>query len=77
MTDSRCWAGSVSAPRFSCVNPVRIGALAIVVAVTTAISTILTAALLTISVAFVALVACRIVYPAADRLETAMGGERR
>ena len=58
------------------VNPVRIGALAIVVAITTAISTILTAALLTISVAFVALVACRIVYPLADHLEAAMDGER-
>jgi hypothetical protein len=59
------------------VNPGRIGALAIVVAITTAISTILTAALLTISVAFVALVACRIVYPMADRLEAAMTGERQ
>ena len=59
------------------VNPVRIGALAIVIAITTAISTILTAALLTVGVAFAALVACRVVYPMADRLETAMGGERQ
>jgi uncharacterized membrane protein YesL len=58
------------------VDPVRIGALAIAIAITIAISTVLTAALLTISVSFVALVACRVVYPMADRLEAAMVGER-
>ena len=58
------------------VNPTRFAALAIAVALITAVSTVLTAALLTISVAFVALVACRVVYPAADRLEAAMAGER-
>ncbi len=56
--------------------PARVAALAIAIAVTTAISTVLTAALLTVSVAFAALLACRIVLPAADRLEAAMGGER-
>lgn len=58
------------------VQPLRIGALAIAVAITTAISAVLTAALLTISVSFIALVACRVVYPAADRLEAVMIGER-
>ena len=58
------------------LNPVRIGALAVFVTLATVVSTILTAALLTISVAFIALVACRVVYPTADRLELAMAGER-
>jgi hypothetical protein len=58
------------------VNPIRIGALAMAVAVTTVISTVLTAALLTVSVAFAALLACRMVYPAADRMAPMPGGER-
>lgn len=58
------------------VDPVRFGALGIAVAVITVVSTILTAAILTVSVSFVALVACRSVYPAADRLETTLGGDR-
>lgn len=58
------------------LNPARLGALAIAVAVTTVISTVLTAALLTVSVSFIALVACRVVYPAADRLDPVVGGER-
>jgi uncharacterized membrane protein YesL len=58
------------------MNPGRVGVLAIAVAVSAAISTVLTAALLTVSVSFIALVACRVVYPAADRLEAAMVGER-
>jgi hypothetical protein len=58
------------------VQPVRLGALAVAVALSAAISTVLTAALLTVSVSFVALVACRVVYPAADRLEAAAVGER-
>ena len=41
---------------------------ALAMAVVVAVSVVLTAAILTISVAFVALVACRSVYPAADRL---------
>jgi hypothetical protein len=59
------------------LNPVRIGALAIFVALTTIVSTILTAAVLTASIAFIALVACRVVYPTADRLDIVMTGERR
>jgi hypothetical protein len=58
------------------LHPARIGALAVFVALATVVSTILTAALLTISVAFIALVACRVVYPTADRLDLAMAGER-
>ena len=57
-------------------HPARFGGLAVVVLLIVVISTILTAAILTVSVAFVALVACRSVYPAADRLEAAMTGER-
>ena len=56
--------------------PARIAALAVAIAVTTVISTILTAALLTVSVAFVALLACRVVLPAADRLEPLLDGDR-
>ena len=57
-------------------HPVRFGGLALAMAVVVAVSVVLTAAILTISVAFVALVACRSVYPASDRLELALGGER-
>jgi hypothetical protein len=49
--------------------PLRLGALALIVAGVLALSTVLFAALLTISLAYVALVACRYVLPAADRLE--------
>jgi uncharacterized membrane protein YesL len=49
--------------------PVRFALLGIVVASIAVVSTILLAALLTISVSFIALVACHYVYPAADRLE--------
>jgi uncharacterized membrane protein YesL len=49
--------------------PVRLGGLGAVVAVFVVVSAILAAVLLTVGVAFVALVACRYVYPAADRLE--------
>jgi uncharacterized membrane protein YesL len=58
------------------VHPVRFGALGMAVAIIVVLSTILTAAILTVSVAFVAIVACRSVYPAADRLEIAQAGER-
>jgi hypothetical protein len=51
------------------VAPIRFGALGALTAIVLIVSTILTAALLTISVAFVALVACRTVYPVADRVE--------
>jgi len=57
-------------------HPVRFAGLGLAMAVVVAVSVVLTAAILTISVAFVALVACRSVYPAADRLELALGGER-
>jgi len=51
------------------VAPVRFGALGALTAIVVAVSTILAAALLTISVSFVAPVACRSVYRVADRLE--------
>lgn len=58
------------------VDPVRVAALGVAIAITTAISTVLTAALLTVSVTFVALVACRVVYPVADRIEPLLSGDR-
>lgn len=64
------------AVRLMLVDPLRFGALGLVVALVVAASTVLTAAILTISVAFVALVACRSVYAAADRLELVSGGDR-
>lgn len=63
------------AGRLLLLHPVRFGALAIAVAVIVTISTVLMAAILTVSVSFVALVACRSVYPAADRLAIAPKGE--
>jgi uncharacterized membrane protein YesL len=57
-------------------HPLRFAGLGLAMAVVTAVSFVLTAAILTITVAFVALVACRSVYPAADRLEPAFRGER-
>ena len=57
-------------------HPLRFAALGLALALVTAISIALTAAILTVSVAFVALVACQSVYPAADRLEPALRGER-
>lgn len=58
------------------LHPLRFGVLGLAVAVIVVVSTVLTAAILTVSVAFVAVVACRFVYPAADRLEMALVGER-
>jgi uncharacterized membrane protein YesL len=58
------------------VRPARIAVLGLAVAVATVISTVLTAAILTVSVSFIALVACRVVLPAADRLDPMPGGER-
>jgi uncharacterized membrane protein YesL len=58
------------------VEPVRFGALGIAMAVVAVVSTVLTAAILTVSVSFMALIACRSVYPAADRLEAALAPER-
>jgi hypothetical protein len=57
-------------------HPLRFAGLGLAMALVTAVSIVLTAAILTVSVAFVALVACRSVYPAADRLEPALRGER-
>lgn len=58
------------------VEPIRFGGLAIVGALVTIVSTVLTAAILTVSVSFVALLACRSVYPIADRLRPVPGGGR-
>lgn len=58
------------------VDPIRFGALGVVVAMIVVVSTVLTAAILTVSVAFVALVACRMVYPVADRLQPVAVGDR-
>lgn len=49
--------------------PFRIGALMLVTALLLVISTVLFAALVTVAVAFCALLGCRYVLPAADRLE--------
>lgn len=53
--------------------PGRLGLLGLVLGVILVASTIAIAAILTISVAYGALVACRIVLPAADRLEAQLG----
>jgi hypothetical protein len=58
------------------VDPIRFGGLGLVVAVIVIVSTVLTAAILTVSVAFVALLACRMAYPIADRLQPVITGER-
>jgi hypothetical protein len=50
-------------------HPLRIALLGFVIALILLVSTIAVAALVAISVAFVALLACRYVLPAADRLE--------
>ena len=57
-------------------HPLRFAGLGLSMAVVVAVSVVLMAAILTISLGFVALVACRSVYPAADQLETVLGGER-
>ena len=57
-------------------HPLRFAGLGLAMAVVTIVSVVLTAAILTISVSFMALVACRSVYPPADRLEPALHGER-
>lgn len=49
--------------------PLRVGALLALSALILAVSTVLFAALITISVAFVALLGCHYILPAADRLE--------
>lgn len=57
-------------------HPVRLGTLAVVLAAILAVSTALVAVLLTVAVGYVALVACRDVLSAADRLETAQLARR-
>jgi uncharacterized membrane protein YesL len=52
----------------------RFALLGIVVALIAIISTVLVVALLTVGVAYVALVACRVVYPTADAFETRLVG---
>jgi hypothetical protein len=54
-------------------HPIRIGALALVLALFLAASAIATVALVTISVSLAALVASHVVLPAADRLEARLG----
>jgi hypothetical protein len=55
-------------------HPARVAALAAVLLVVLAVSTVAFAALATVSIGFAALVACRYVLPAADRLEARIGG---
>jgi hypothetical protein len=50
-------------------HPLRVGALALVVGLMLLVSTILFAALLSVSLAFCSLLSCRYVLPLADRLE--------
>lgn len=50
-------------------HPIRFAVLGIVIGIVTVISAVLLAALLTISVSFIALVLCRYVYATADRFE--------
>ncbi|MBA3778465.1 MAG: hypothetical protein H0X16_04040 [Chloroflexi bacterium] len=49
--------------------PLRLGLMTVIIGVVMAVSTVLFAALLTIALAYSALVACRYVLPVADRLE--------
>ena len=51
------------------VEPRRFATLGLAAAIIAAVSIVLTAAILTVSVAFIALIACRTVYGVADRLE--------
>ena len=55
-------------------HPGRMGALSALLVVVLAVSTVIVAAVLTVSVGFAALVACRYVLPAADRLEARLAG---
>ncbi len=55
-------------------NPRRFAVVGVSIAVFVVVSAILTIVLLSTSLAVIALVACRVVYPMADRLEGAMHG---
>lgn len=57
--------------------PVRLGALAAILGVVLVASTVAFAALVTVSIAYCALVACRYVLPAADRLEARLARTSR
>jgi len=57
-------------------HPVRFVALAALLAIIALVNAILTVALLTTGLAFIALVACRQVYPVADDLEARLAGGR-
>lgn len=57
-------------------QPVRFAGLAAAVAIVTLISAVAFAALLSVAVAFIALVACRVVLPAADTLAASLAGRR-
>lgn len=52
-------------------NPVRFAGLGLVLAVVTVVTTIAAAAIATFAAAWIALVACRVVFPLADRIEEA------
>lgn len=67
--DSGLWQQMRLAALLVLAFPLRSGALMMVTVLLLAISTVLFAALITISVAFCALLGCRYVLPAADRLE--------
>jgi uncharacterized membrane protein YesL len=58
-------------------HPVRIAVLALLLGVVLVVSTVAFAALVTISLSFVALAACHYVLPAADRLEAQLAARRR
>ncbi|HEU4571888.1 MAG TPA: hypothetical protein VFR93_04320, partial [Candidatus Limnocylindrales bacterium] len=55
-------------------HPFRLGVLALVAGVLLVVSAVLFAALVTVSLAFVALLAARYLLPAADRLEARLDG---
>jgi uncharacterized membrane protein YesL len=59
------------------LDPVRFGGLGIAVAVIATVSVVLTAVILTVAVTFIALVACRSVYAATDRLAIVLDGNRQ
>jgi hypothetical protein len=62
--------------RLLLVDPVRFGAVGILVALLVVVSLVLTVAILTVSISFVALIACRAVYPVADRLDPELESSR-
>jgi hypothetical protein len=58
-------------------HPGRVGALALVLTVLLALSTAVVALVLTVTPGFAALVACRFIVPASDRLEASLPGSER